>query len=918
MKPRIIILLILFALNINAQSTKSESEMQEIQFFIQLSDKLLYSNTDTALFYAKTANKFANENNIDTLKPETNFKLAFCYFLKGETDIALKYLDTAIASAEKENNTEYLINSYNITGAIYNTQDNNDLAIRYFDKALKLAVQNKDSFNIAKAYGNIGRSYLSLLNKRKDAKKFLIKALDIYKAINADSSELAGVYSDLSDAVSIFEQRIMYIDKAIKITEKEQNLPFLSELYLNKGIIYTENNNFKEADKWLKKALKLAKETNFTPNYRVALLELASNSINLNDFKTAEEYINEYDKHFDYKQTTIYNRKWYLDTKSQIFANKNDFAKAYELRKEYGYLSDSLEDMTTNEQFIKYNKMFELSEKDKQIAQQELKIAQEKTKRNVLIFSVIILLLLALAIFQWYIFKQKQKKQLAEHKLHKEQEMNNLRTKFLENIAHEIRTPISLINGYLSLALENLNNEKILTKNIKSALSNSNKVLSNANEILELLKLQKGMLPVKKTAINIDSFLRDIVFSFSSLAELKKIKLVYNSNIPENIVVESDKNRIEKILNNFISNAIKFSPSESKIIVDVNITNGNLIIKVTDFGEGIAKSEQEKIFQRFYQTPSSSNVGGVGVGLSLAKDFAESLNGTISVESEPGKGATFIVSIPVKETKLESQSNTVSSNISAKINIDNNEKEDIIIVEDNPEMNAYITEILSPFFNCDIAFTGVEALQKIKSKKYKLIISDIMMPQMSGEELKQELNKTKHLRTIPFIFLTAKTLTSDKIRGYNLGIDDFITKPFSKDELIARINNLLKNKQERENWLKENLEFIDESKTAEDEILEKVKDIIMQNISDEKFKVSDLAEQVGYSQRQLSRLLKKLTGLSPNQLIMEIRLQTAYKHLINKTFLTLAEVRYSVGIISAGHFNKKFTERFGVNPGEVK
>ena len=918
---RILLILIAFLNNAKAQNNNSlfgndfgNDYIKATIYYLDLSDSIISYNTDTAIFYSKKANQYAKKSNLDSLKMKAYFSMAYNYYLSGKYDMSLKYFDSTIYVAKAIDNYKYLIDSYSLVGAVNVIMDRNNIGITFFDKSLKIAEEFGDSANIARAYANIGRSYLSISQKRHEAKHFLNKALKIYLAINAKEEELINIYADLSDVTENYEKKIEYSNKALNIAEKEGNLLLLAELYFNKALIFFEAENYKEADIWLKKSLETSIKTDFTPNINLALLQLATNSILLNDFNKAEYYLNKFDEKFDYKQNTIYNQKWYLKTASDISVYKKDYKKAYEYMLEYGYLSDSLEVKMINEQFVKYIKLFELKEKDKQIAQQQLKITQETTKRNKLIFIGIIIFLIAIGIFQWFFTKQKQRKKFAEHELKKEKEINELRTTFLENIAHEIRTPITLINGYLKLGLDNINNKEKLERNINTALSNSNKVLSNANEILELLKSEKGKLPIINSYFKINDFIKNIVFSFSSLVELKKINLKYNTNIASDIIIESDKNRIEKILNNFISNAIKFSPSNSEIIVNAKIDQNKITIKVTDFGEGIEDNEQEKIFQRFYQTPNSSKIGGVGIGLSLAKDFAESLNGNIGVNSKLGEGATFFVELPIKIT---SKTNTEKESLILLNNIIPNEKESILIVEDNPEMNAFIHELLSPYFQCDVAFTGTEGLEKIKSKKYKLIVSDIMMPEMSGTELKQEINKHIEFKTIPFIFLTAKVQISDKIEAYNLGIDDYIIKPFSKDELIVRINNLLKNKKEREKLIKEKLEFIEDNKSAKEEILEKAYRIIEKNIANNNFKVSDLALEIAYSQRQLSRLLKKLTGLSPNQFITEVRLQKAYKYIINKKYMTLSEVRFNIGMPSTSNFNKKFTERFGIKPSDL-
>lgn len=375
------------------------------------------------------------------------------------------------------------------------------------------------------------------------------------------------------------------------------------------------------------------------------------------------------------------------------------------------------------------------------------------------------------------------------------------------------------------------------------------------------------------------------------------------------------------MLNNLISNAIKYAPSGSSVDFNLTLNGNNLSLSVKDQGPGISPSEQQKIFQRFYQSEETPSVGGVGVGLALVKDFANSLNGDVSVVSDLGKGATFIITIPVQfanNPKVEEES-IAEGDLKEGFQFDGDKSLHVLIVEDNLEMSRFLEKILSKSFQCDRAFDGEEAFQMIHSRKYDFIISDVMMPKMDGFQFRKKMNELSYYRNVPFIFLTAKYELKDRIEGYTLGIDDYLVKPFHQDELLARMRNALKNKNERENWIKDNLDFVgDKTGTSEEQMLDKIKQVIRENISNEEFKVNELAEQVGYSSRQLSRITHKLTGMSTVQFVLELRLQKAFLLLTEKKLSTLAEVRHQVGIPTASHFNKKFFERFGRKPSDMK
>lgn len=707
-------------------------------------------------------------------------------------------------------------------------------------------------------------------------------------------------------------------DSCIKFSLGSGDKKALSMAYINKFNALVELGKEKEGEEYEHKAVELFAEADTGYFLSSVFCNIANVYVKSNQLEKALSYhLKAYD--ISKGQNNLSNLLIDIQNIAEDYYDMSNYQKA---AKFFRMLSDSMDasyQHILDEKFTDSEAKFNAAQKDKEIALQKLNIAQQKQARNKIIFGGLVIFFLVIGFFQWYLYKYRKKKQLAEQELLKEHEINIFRQRFLENVAHEIRTPITLIGGHLSLALDTINDKKSVERHINSAIKSSQKVLDNANEILELQKLEKGKQPVQNSKFTLNSFLKRVFYSFESLAKLKKINLKYHSNIKPEITIQSDKNRIEKILNNFISNAIKFSPSNSNIVFDANYGQGSLIIKVTDSGPGISIDEQKKIFNRFYQSPKTSSVGGVGVGLALANELAKSLGGIVSVESKEGSGSTFVFKIDV-ETKISKHIEDISKDTkpdALTIDINIEDKPKLLIVEDNPEMNAYLKEILSKQFSCDIAFDGIEGLQKVQKNKYNLIVSDVMMPHVDGFELKKHINSLSHKKNIPFIFVTAKAQLHDKVDGFNMGVDDYITKPFVKEELLARIGNLLHNKKERDKWAKNNADFVDNNKNTEEQLLEKVKSVVRNKLSDENFTVAELAEEVAYSSRQLSRLVKKHIGLTPLQFVLEMRLQKAYTCLAGKKFSTISEVRNYVGMPSAANFNKKFFERFGIKASEV-
>ncbi len=798
-------------------------------------------------------------------------------------DIHYELLETFESEPSNKNQYTFLSKTYYKLSYVYLFL-NDTLSTDYAEKAIQNALKTDNNELIETSYSLKYYCLYDVPGKASELDYIADKCIEYSKLAN-NNSMLAEAYMHKCNAsveLGMVEDGDRYCKMAEALFLEMNDDRYLASVYGNIGNVFVKSDQQEKALYYHNKAFELSKELQDLDMIIDDAHNLALDYFHLNDYKSSSEYY-------------------------QMYADS--------LTVKYERLLE--------ERFTEADAKFKAAEKDKIIAEKDLEALLQKKRENLILFVGIVLFLLLLGAYQWYVFRQKKKKIETEQALLKEQEMNKIRTTFLENVAHEIRTPITLINGHLQIVLESENPNKDTKRHVQQALDNSERVLSNSNEILDLLRYKKGKLPLRLTDVPLNQFLKRLFYSFESLAEMKRISLVFHSNAPDDILIHTDEGRLEKILSNLISNAIKFSPSDSKVEFGVRIEGSKLMINVQDFGEGIKHQEQTKIFERFYQSEHTESTGGVGVGLALSKEFTESLQGTLTVKSIPGEGSTFTFTMPIEEYKrvdlLSKKEEERNAPTPAKdLSFLNEEKPSILIVEDNPEMNSFLKEILADQYNCDSCFDGIEALQKVQLNHYDLIISDVMMPTMNGFEFREKMLSLEKQRLIPFIFLTAKALLEDKVKGFNMGIDDYITKPFDKTELIARIQASLANKKERERWVKDHLDFIPErSENAEEELLTKIKSLIRENLSNEDFKVTDLADSMHYSQRQLSRLLKKSIGLSPVQYVLELRLQTAYQLIIEKHYATLSEVRHHVGISSASYFNKKFKERFGTMPSEL-
>ncbi|TLF44243.1 hybrid sensor histidine kinase/response regulator transcription factor [Maribacter aurantiacus] len=517
-------------------------------------------------------------------------------------------------------------------------------------------------------------------------------------------------------------------------------------------------------------------------------------------------------------------------------------------------------------------------------------------------------------------------------------DLDELKTRFFTNISHEFRTPLTLIQGPLENAkrVQKDNGVQGVTLSeteFNIVQRNSSRLQSLVDELLELSKLESGKTILSLTKNDIIPFLKLMVYSFESTAERAGIfyEVTFSS---DSEIGYFDADRLEKIVNNLLSNAFKYTSQGGKVTVNVDFNNGNLDFSVSDTGNGISKEDIGNVFDRFYRVEGSER-NGSGIGLALTKELVELHQGEIKVESSLGKGTAFYLKIPITLEGLpksamivEAQAPTDTeegyfetfTTLSEKGS--NRSKRDLpiaLIVEDNEDLRSYVGCILEGQYEILLAKDGEEGERIATTEIPDIIISDVMMPKKDGFALCDTLKTNSKTSHIPIILLTAKAGQDNKMQGLYQGADAYLTKPFASDELLVRIKNLIGLREKL--WIKvkelDGLLVDDLSlNSMEDEFLKKVFKVINEHLEDCSFSVELLASSVGFSRAQLHRKLKALTNKSANQLISEIRLNSAFKLLQNCTG-NVSEVAYSVGFSNLSYFAKSFKEKFGISPSEV-
>ncbi|QSW88888.1 response regulator [Flavobacterium endoglycinae] len=529
------------------------------------------------------------------------------------------------------------------------------------------------------------------------------------------------------------------------------------------------------------------------------------------------------------------------------------------------------------------------------------------------------------------------KQELLTEKVNREHDikLNNEKLRFFTNISHELRTPLTLILGPAKQLLEENSNATDYEKSRYNLIyQNASRLLNLVNQVLDFRKAQSGELKLKVTQTDILSYSRNIFDSFKEMAFNKKIKLNFITEDQE-INGWLDNDKYDKILYNLLSNALKFTNKNGNVDMSVRLKETAadiLVIEVTDNGIGIPLKSQEKIFKRFYQASNSkANNTGSGIGLSLVKSLVSIHKGVISVESTPGKGSTFRVEIPIDRDSYESKevfeyaikndnlSMLIPEKAAKKIIQNTDLKEKILVIEDNSELRKYLVDYLSDYYKVYEAENGQEGLKICRQIKPILCVTDVMMPVMDGLEFCRELKNDEFISHIPVIMLTALSENMDKVKGYDTGADGYLVKPFEPLLLKTVIENMIKSRLE----LKQKFSGEVESKVSmlthspiDEEFMEKVTNLINDNLSEVDLSTDFLCDKLGVSSSKLYRKIKELTDLAPNEFIRTIRLKKSAELLKTKKY-NVSEVTNLVGFNDPLYFSRCFKKQFGFPPSKL-
>lgn len=541
-------------------------------------------------------------------------------------------------------------------------------------------------------------------------------------------------------------------------------------------------------------------------------------------------------------------------------------------------------------------------------------------------FFIYFLILIGITTLIYYLLL---KNKLAKQNVASAIILDEVKSTMYANISHEFKTPLTIIKG---LAGRLLTNKEISQKDKESIVSineNGEQLLMLVNQILELVSLDNKQLTKNYKNGDVVAFIKKCISLFLPFTDSKKQKLLFKTSI-KSLIMDLDDTKLQKVINNLLSNAIKFTPKEGKIVFSIRQENNHtLILEIQDTGKGIKKEDLPHIFDRYYKTfDLDSNIGS-GIGMELTKGLIEFMEGTITVESKENVGTKFTVKLPIKNSlRTQEEFQFVNPFVAPGTTKDKlletsikQNKPVILVVEDNAAIRSYFKELFENNYNIIEASNGKKALEISEYRKIDFILSDVMMPLMDGFEFCEKIKnniKTSHL---PFIMVTARTDEKSRLKGYQLGVDAYINKPFNETELLQIIENLIKKREYQIEFYQKILKLnkpenkLQNVNQLDIKFIQEIQEFAINYKQDENMET--LAKKMLMSRTQLHRKIKQLTNMSITQYINHIKIQKA-KNLLQKTDLTISEIAYEVGYEDPKYFSKIFKNEAGKTPSSFR
>ena len=801
-------------------------------------------------------------------------------------------------------------------------------------ECINMAKKVNDINNLRFCYTRMAAFSIDYLNDPSKVIEYSNLALNL---LNENDSFGTKAYYYLMSAddycrIGLFDEGLSFLDSCKKYIDLGGIKHTLVDYYLTRGDAYMGMNQYEFSQQNYQKAWRLADSINLWNRKMHAPMNLAELALKQRNYRKAADYAHHALEVIPEK-LTLYeldkaNKQLYL-----AYKGLKDYDKALHYFEIWTAVKDSSDQINNVGVIAGLERKYQSEQQQQQIEQQQEKINIQDHQRNLIIYFLLAIVLILIGLVYFFIkmkhsnAKIKKQNLIITRQSDKLHELDKVKSRFFANVSHELRTPLTLMLGPISSIIKRgkLDNRDFTF--LATAKQNGQNLLKLVSSILDLSKMESGKIELNEKPVILFTLLRRLVASFESYAERQGIKFTFVYQGDKNLELELDEDKLEVILNNLLSNALKFTNRGGEIIVKIADEASHINISVVDTGRGIHQEDLNHVFDRFYQSNQADALieGGTGIGLALSREFAKLMNGQLSVKSELGRGSTFLLKIPRKEIlrmKIAPIQKEIIKERKLIENLDDLPKGEakdftILIVEDNHSLRDYLHIILAPYYNILTAENG-QAAWKIASNNntIHLVLSDVMMPVMDGYQLLTKLKSSDRFSHLPVVMLTARADVKDKLKALRIGVDDYLLKPFEEEELLVRIENLLKNYNNRITRKNNKQVEKQQQQFSEDDLhwLENCEGILEEKIGDAQFSMKQLAILLAMSESTLARQLKRITGLTPAKYLQEMRLNQARNLLENEGDLTIREIAFKIGYDDPKAFSKLFKKRFGKSP----
>jgi len=910
---------------------------EKFHLLLDIIKKMHFSPIDEADRYASQMLNVAKELNDDVLMIEGYSVKSHIYGQLGKLDLCEKTIHKALEIAKKINDEKAIIKTLQRVGGYYIVFDKQyKKAEQYLFQALEMAESIQSEELILICHSLLAPNYCNQ-RKYEKAMPHYFQAIEGFKK-NGNKVGLSATYNQLAHFLRDKNKAIKYIELALEISKEIGNPVFQYDNYIALSELYNILKEYEKSVFYAKKCIEVSQKNKSSSSLAQAYSYLVEGLLNLalqkeetekmKLLEEADEYCTAAEKLIGSINDTKFTESSYLVKfrRSRIHYHSGryslalktlqdlvqlDYFKSNPRANGYDYIHRCYKALGNFEEALQYHQLYTeliVEEKNSESRKHAEKLQTE--------------------------FETKEK----EKEVERLQELEVLKTRFFTQITHELRTPLTLIQGPAQQILGSNDLPKIHTQ-AQIINRNANRLLNLVNQLLDLSKIEAQKMELTLQHGSINNFTAEIVQAFQALAIKQQIQLdfITNANEDEETLVLFDADKIEKILYNLLSNAFKFTPTQGRIICQLNLTlvSSNDIqtqLIVEDTGRGIEEKALPHIFDRFYQADSSHTrqAEGTGIGLALVKELTELLEGTIEVNSTVGKGTTFTLQLPLQVAKEQDTVPLTPAKTKLIPLYPNSIKTEktlkgksakapvLLLVEDNPDIHTYIRSILENEYIILQAYNGEEGLQMAQERIPDIIISDVMMPLKDGYELCADLKQDERTSHIPIVLLTAKAALKSRIEGFENGADAYIAKPFHADELRLQSKNLLttrNNQQRKYQQITLQHQPIKTADNPEQRFLKKVIMLIEKYIDNENLNVNRLSELLYMSSSQLYRKIQALTNYTVTQFIRNIRLAKA-KVMLENGEGNVSEVAFNVGL-TPSYFSRCFTKAYGFPPKQL-